>query len=65
VSADGTQLEPDPAEQSVIELARRLRAQQASLREVAAMLEERGMRSRTGRTFSPVQVARMVGETSY
>jgi DNA invertase Pin-like site-specific DNA recombinase len=65
VSADGTQLEPDPAEQSVIELARGLRERQASLREVAAVLEGRGMRSRTGRTFSPVQVARMVGETSY
>jgi DNA invertase Pin-like site-specific DNA recombinase len=65
VSADGTQLEPDPAEQSVIEFARGLRAQQASLREVAAELEGRGMRSRTGKTFSPVQVARMVGATSY
>jgi hypothetical protein len=43
------------------DVARQLRAQGLSLRGVAAELERRGVRSRTGRGFAPVQVKRMVG----
>jgi len=42
-------------------VARQLRAQGLSLRAVAAGLHQRGIRSRTGRGFAPVQVKRMVG----
>jgi hypothetical protein len=31
-----------------------------SLRAIARALEERGIRSRTGRTFAPIQIKRMV-----
>jgi DNA invertase Pin-like site-specific DNA recombinase len=60
VGVDGIQLEPAPEEAAVRTLARQLRAQGLSLREVAAALEERGIRSRTGKGFAPVQVQRMV-----
>ena len=60
VGADGARLEAAPEEAAVRALARQLRAQGLSLREVAAALEERGICSRTGRGFAPVQVQRMV-----
>jgi hypothetical protein len=41
-------------------VARQLRAKGLSLRAVAAELHQRGIRSRTGRGFAPVQVKRMV-----
>jgi len=41
-------------------VARQLRSQGLSWRRVAAELERRGVRSRTGRGFAPVQVKRMV-----
>jgi DNA invertase Pin-like site-specific DNA recombinase len=59
LDADG-HLEPVPAEQAVIDEATLLRAAGLSLREVAARLDARGMRSRAGRPFAPAQVARMV-----
>jgi site-specific DNA recombinase len=65
VGADGERLEPEPTEQAALELARQLRAEKQSLREVSRALAERGWCSRTGKAFSPVQVARMVGTTSY
>ena len=60
-AADGERLEPDPTEEEARAVARLLRAQGLSLRGVAAELERRGLRSRTGRGFAPVQVKRMVG----
>jgi DNA invertase Pin-like site-specific DNA recombinase len=48
------------AEQAVIEQARKLRAAGLALRAVAATLDERGVRSRAGRTFAAAQVARML-----
>jgi len=60
VGADGARLEPHPQEEEARAVARQLRAQGLSLRAVAAELERRGLRSRTGRGFAPVQVARMV-----
>jgi DNA invertase Pin-like site-specific DNA recombinase len=61
VAADGARLEPDPDEQTARAVARQLRADGLSLRRVAAELERRGVRSRTGKGFAPVQVKRMVG----
>ena len=60
VSADGERLEPDSEEQQACALARKLHAQGTSLRGVARELERRGVRSRTGKGFAPVQVRRMV-----
>jgi DNA invertase Pin-like site-specific DNA recombinase len=48
------------AEQAAIREAQTLRAAGLSLRAVAARLESLGHRSRSGRPFAPVQVARMV-----
>jgi DNA invertase Pin-like site-specific DNA recombinase len=62
LATDGTQLESEPSEQAVIAAARRLRATGASFAAVAARLTARGVRSRTGRPFAPMQVARMVGQ---
>ena len=47
-------------EQAVIRQARALRAEGLTLRAVAVNLEARGHRSRSGRGFAPIQVARMV-----
>lgn len=47
------------AEQKVIALACEYRAAGLSLRVVARKLDEQGFRSRTGRTFAPVQIQRM------
>ena len=61
VAADGERLEPAPNEEAARAVALQLRAQRKSLRAVAAELERRGVRSRTGKGFAPVQVRRMVG----
>ena len=61
VGADGERLEEDAREAQARALARELRAQGLSLRGVAAELERRGVRSRTGRGFAPVQVKRRRG----
>lgn len=55
----GDQLQADPAEQTVIAEARRLRCQGLSLRAVARALEAQGMRSRVGKQFAAQQIARM------
>ena len=60
IGADGARLEPDAREEEARATARLLRSRGLSLREVGRELERRGMRSRTGRGFAPVQVARMV-----
>jgi DNA invertase Pin-like site-specific DNA recombinase len=61
VAADGRVLALAPDEEAARAVARQLRAQGLSLRRVAAELERRGVRSRTGRGFAPVQVKRMLG----
>ncbi len=61
VAEDGTRLARDPEEEAARAVARQLRAEGLSLRRVAAELERRGVRSRTGKGFAPVQVKRMVG----
>jgi hypothetical protein len=61
VAADGARIEEDALEAQARVLARELRLQGLSMRGVAAELERRGVRSRSGRGFAPVQVKRMVG----
>ncbi len=61
MAADGARLEPDPTEAEARAVARQLRSQGLSLRGVARELERRGVRSRTGKGFAPVQVKRMAG----
>ena len=48
------------AERSVIAEARTLRSAGLSLRAVAAELDRRGLRARSGRAFVAAQIARMV-----
>lgn len=56
----GDRVEPEPAEQAVVEAARDLRKSGLSLRQVAAALGAAGHRSRTGKPFVAAQVQRMV-----
>jgi len=60
LAADGVHLESDPAEAEVLKLAAELRTAGLSLERTAAELDRRGFRSRTGRIFAAVQIARMV-----
>lgn len=53
-------LEPNVLEQSIREEARGLRMQGLSLARIGLVLEERGLRSRSGKPFAAAQVARMV-----
>src|SRR5438105_5161841 len=56
----GERLLAHPAEQALLVEARRLRKRGLSLRAIARELEARGFRSRTGRSFAPVQVQRIL-----
>jgi len=53
-------LEPMIAELAVIEIARDLRKAGLSLRKIATELDKRGIRSRKGSVFAPMQVSRMM-----
>jgi DNA invertase Pin-like site-specific DNA recombinase len=59
-SQDGTRLEEEPTEQTVLAEARRMRLAGLSLPAVAKTLDAHGFRSRVGRAFGPMQIARMV-----
>jgi site-specific DNA recombinase len=54
------QLLPNPQEQNVIKQAYELHKEGLSLREVASVLEDRGVRSRNGKTLHPMQVKRLL-----
>ena len=60
LASDGKSLLKEPTEQKVIRLARRLRKQGRSLRQIAEALDEKGHRSRTGAVFHPQQISRML-----
>lgn len=60
LGADGETLVALASERAVIAAARSLRSAGLSLRAVAATLEERGMRARSGRGFAASQVQRML-----
>lgn len=53
-------LESHEPEQAIIREARALRTSGLPLRTVAARLDDQGHRSRSGRAFAPVQIARMM-----
>jgi DNA invertase Pin-like site-specific DNA recombinase len=57
---DGERLVEDPEEQTVLTAARKLRGAGLSLRSVARELNAQGFRSRTGKKFAHVQIARML-----
>jgi site-specific DNA recombinase len=57
---DAKRLEPDPAEQVVVELARQLRGSGLTLRAIGDELAARGHLSRVGRPFASAQIIRMV-----
>src|SRR5712692_1861913 len=57
---DGEKLIENPEEQKVLTAARRLRGAGLSLRSVARELNSEGFRSRTGKQFAHVQIARML-----
>ncbi len=59
LAADGRTLVPDPAEQRILTLARRLGSGR-SLRQVAAELAQRGGLARNGRPFAPEVLRRLV-----
>ena len=60
LAADVEHLEPVAEEQAILAAARELRASGLSLRAVAAELDRRGLRSRTGGTFAAMQISRML-----
>lgn len=60
LAPDGTRLLEDSREQQVLARVRALRSQKCSLRMIAATLNREGLMSRTGRTFSLVQLTRML-----
>ncbi|MFO7548078.1 MAG: recombinase family protein [Acidimicrobiia bacterium] len=59
--AEGGELVPDPAEQAVVERIRALRADGASLRDIAGVLNAEGVRSKRGGRWHPATVARVAG----
>jgi len=59
LAADAKSLTKDEFEQTVIARARELRATGASLRAIANTLASQGMKTRSGRTFDPQQIARI------
>ncbi len=61
LASDGDHLVEKPEEQKVLSTARTLRGAGLSLRSVARELNSQGFRSRTGRHFAHVQIARMLG----
>ena len=60
LAGDGVHLEPDPVEQRVIEAATRAHRDGLSLRTIARELDGLGFRARSGRSFHPQQVSRML-----
>lgn len=61
--AAGGSLVPHPQEQKVIRLAKKLRGQGASYREIARQLEDAGHHPKSGATWAPAQVARITAQT--
>jgi site-specific DNA recombinase len=60
VGADGARLDPVPAEQAVLGLARDLSTAGLSTRAIVAEITTRGIRSRNGRPFNQTQVQRIL-----
>lgn len=62
LSADGVHLEPEPAEQRIIDAAARAQRAGLSLRTIARELDRMGFRARSGRAFHHEQVRRMLAQ---
>jgi len=60
--ADGKHVEPDPAEQSVLDEISRLRQSGYTLRGIAAVLNRRALRTRRGSAWRLESVARIVNQ---
>jgi site-specific DNA recombinase len=64
LAPDGVHVEPDHAEQVMIDAIGELRAQGRSLRRIALDLNERGWRTRTGSAWRLESVARVIRSRS-
>lgn len=64
VAEDGVTVEPVEREQEVIRIVGELHAAGLSLRSIAARLEARGFKSRTGRRFNPKCVRSLVDDAA-
>jgi site-specific DNA recombinase len=64
LGADGKHLEPDPAEQAVLEEIRQLRTNGHTLRGIAAAVNRRGLRTRRGAAWRLEHVARITKQVS-
>ena len=60
LSADGKHVEPDPAEQAVLDEIRNLRRNGHTLRGIAAALNHRALRTRRGSAWRVEHVARII-----
>lgn len=58
---DGIHLEADPDETAIVAAVAELRAAGLSIRGIAAVLAERGHKTRKGGAILPTQVARILG----
>ena len=64
VAADGVRLAADPAEQATADLIRGLRAEGLSTRQIAARLNQRGLVTRRGTTWTFQNIAARLGGLS-
>jgi DNA invertase Pin-like site-specific DNA recombinase len=60
---DGVRLIPEPSEQKIVKLVRRLRDEGLSLRVIAAELDARGLRPRRGKRWYPTTIKKIVERT--
>jgi len=65
LAKDGQHLEPDPGEQAALAEIRRLRKQGATLRGIAATLNQRALRTRRGTPWRLESVARVVKQRAH
>ncbi len=64
LAADGLRIEPDPVEQSVVQMVEGLRRDGLSHRAIVSALAETGAVSRAGRPFRQTQVARILASVN-
>ena len=62
LSGDGLHVEPEPNEQEVLAAIRALRGRHRSLREIAAALNDRGLRTRRGSKWRHEYVKNVIGK---
>ena len=62
IGADGKTLEPEPAEQAVIDQVKALHNDKLSIRKIVAKLADNGVIGRTGKPLDIPQVHRIVAK---